>query len=225
MRLEIDFKYFDNEGNVKLYNAKGQIKKGKVYRREEKDIEITIGESGDDFPCIVIKYNFMNNDFRILSLRKVNWGGSDEDEKVLCLNPSLEDKGSLDILVNLSLEIIYKIIEINKFEKEPTISINDKAFLNNYPLSWLKYKSKKEVLNKNTYAKYGFQLRNPYEVNKFKKYINEEIPIYLNLPLSEVIEDKNELIKELKKINNILTKKNKKLLEYNPSEKLGKFYP
>ena len=68
MLFEIDFEYWGSE-NPKIYKARGQIKKGKTYNRGENDIEITIGEAGDSFPCIILKYSFSTNTFNIEKIK------------------------------------------------------------------------------------------------------------------------------------------------------------
>lgn len=227
MLFEIDFEY--NESTPKIYKARGQIKKGKTYTRGENDIEISIGEPGDVFPCIMLKYSFSTNTFAIDKIRKVAWGGYEQDEPVLCISPPLPEKGSLDLLIYLSLSLIYKLIEINnldKMGKTPYISIIDGAFKNNEPLSWIKFKNNKEYTNKTTYSKYGFQLRNPNDKNNFKQYIEEEVPIYLNMKVKDIVNanELNKVFKEIDKLNSILKIKNpKKILKLNPNEKLSDF--
>ncbi len=239
MLFEIDFEYRVSE-NPKIYKARGQIKKGKTYTRGENDIEINIGEAGDAFPCIMLKYSFSTNTFNIEKIRKVAWGGYKSDEPVLCISPPLPEKNSLDLLIYLSLAIIYKIIEVNKLDKlnksKPYISIIDNAFIDNYPFSWLKFKLGSSTLNNNynrktVYGKFGFQLRSPNEENKFEEYIEEQVPRYLNYTLEKIILDsknsdlKQDFFKELDKINSILSTKKKNIpkLKYIPKETLGVF--
>ena len=65
------------------------------------------------------------------------------------MDPPLSERGSLDILVMLSLAIASYI--------DPTcqVFIDDKAQIDGKDLSWLKYFDKRET----TYSKYGFIMR------------------------------------------------------------------
>lgn len=214
--LDLTFNYEN-----KIYEAQGQIKKGVSYKRKnDKDIEINIGQPGDEFPCIMLYYSFDSNTFKINKIRKVSWGGYEKDEPVICVKPNLPTKNSLDFLIYLSLAIIYKIIDTNIFEKEPSISINDNAFKNEYPLSWLKFWNS----NMNTYGKYGFQLRNPNQKSfNFETYMNQIVPEILKLPLRDTIKNKPKFDKELNHFNIILKNNNKKIITYNSNENLEVF--
>ena len=84
-------------------------------------------------------------EFKVYKLRAVAFGGYNEDDRVICLKPTLPEKGALDILVMLSLAIADYI------DKGCIVKIEDGAKIdNNYPLSWRKFFTKGET----TYSKY-----------------------------------------------------------------------
>jgi hypothetical protein len=152
----------------------------------------------------------------VYRLRAVAFGGYNEDDRVICLKPSLPEKGALDILVMLSLAIADYI------DKGCMVKIEDGAKIdNNYPLSWRKFFTKGET----TYSKYGFILREPDE--PFETF-QEDLDILEILLQDKVLDNISKIViqkiqKEVTIINKHLKEKKKPLLRFNENETLEKF--
>jgi hypothetical protein len=147
---------------MKVYNVSFKFRcitlKPEVYtifgiiRDKDDKVIINLGAPGDEFPCIMLEYNRIKNEFFVSKLRAQKFGGWKEDDRTICTFPPLPSKGALDILVGLSLAIC------KKYVGEVTTYLNDGAMTNDrYPLTWLKFFSSDKVLSSaTTYSKYGF---------------------------------------------------------------------
>lgn len=191
------------------YEANTQIRK-----RRNGDIDITVGYYGDEFPCIILNYNLRENVFKIDRIRAQSFGGYSEDDRMLCIRNTetkefLPEKGSLDILIMLSLAIFEHFYDNgflgDKSDRDKTpVLIKDMAMKDEYPLSWLKYIKSFET----TYSKYGFRLRGgspplslcsetqyydlPNIYFSFEEYTKEIIPEILSLNLKDTLKKFNK---------------------------------
>jgi hypothetical protein len=203
-----------------LYEANAQFRK-----RKNGDLDINIGYYGDEFPCVILNYNFRENVFKIDRIRAQAFGGYSNDDRMLCLRnietkTFLPEKGSLDILIFLSIAIYEHLYDNNFLRIEntskPSILIKDMAMKDEYPLSWLKYiqnpKDENSFGYQTTYSKYGFRLRGmepqynlcsdfsyydlPNMSFSFEKYVYEEIPEILNMNFKELLKkiSKNDYV-------------------------------
>jgi hypothetical protein len=203
--LQIDFKFKDTN-----YRIKG------ISKNKNNKLRINFGNYGDEFPCIMLEYDIKKREFTVSKLRAVAFGGYNEDDRIVCLKPNLPEKGALDILVMLSLEIA------NYIDKGCLVIIRDDAKVdNNYPLSWRKFFAKRET----TYSKYGFILKDPKDtIESF----HEDLDI-LELVLQDSISDAlpNKVIQSLQKeiqfINKKLKEKKKPTIQFHGSELLETF--
>jgi hypothetical protein len=203
--LELDFLF----KNV-YYKIKG------ISKYKNNKLHINFGNYGDEFPCIMLEYDSKKREFKVYKLRAVAFGGYNEDDRVVCLKPTLPEKGALDILVMLSLAIADYI------DKGCMVKIEDGAKIdNNYPLSWRKFFTKGET----TYSKYGFILREPEDI--FETF-QEDLDI-LEMLLQDKISDNlsksaiQKIYKEINTINKRFKEKKKPLLHFNENETLEKF--
>jgi hypothetical protein len=121
-----------------------------IIRDKDEKVVINLGAPGDEFPCIMLEYNKIKNEFFLSKLRAQKFGGWKTDDRTICTFPPLPTSGALDILVGLSLEIC------KKYVGEVPTYLNDGAMTNDrYPLTWLKFFST-ESRRATTYSKYGF---------------------------------------------------------------------
>lgn len=194
------------------YNAFLQI------RNKKDSITINIGEFGDTFPCIMINYNKKDNVFSIDKLRAQPFGGYSEDDRVLCIRPSLPEKGALNILVLLSLAIINDMV--NKgIVKDTKVKIFDLAINDRYPISWYKYFiGKKET----AYSKYGFIIRDIKKNIDFDIYINQIIPEILNSKMNIFNKD-DDFHFLLQDFNTFLKSKKLRIIRFSLNETIGDF--
>jgi hypothetical protein len=203
--LQIDFKFKDTE-----YRIKG------ISKNKNNKLYINFGNYGDEFPCIMLEYDIKKRIFIVYKLRAVAFGGYNEDDRVICLKPSLPEKGALDILVMLSLAIA------NYIDKGCSVTIRDDAKVdNNYPLSWRKFFTRGET----TYSKYGFILKQQDDtIESFQEDL-DMLELLLQDSINETLPNKviQSIQKELQFINKKLKEKKKPLLQFNGSEKLEEF--
>ncbi len=164
---------FEHKNNT--YEANTQIRK-----RKNNNINITVGFYGDNFPCIILNYIDSKKIFKIDKIRAQSFGGYSLDDRMLCIRNTktkefLPEKGSLDILIMLSLSIFDYFRSNNYIDSSTNVLIKDMAMKDEYPLSWLKYRNiipnaipdniANAIPDNNgyssllTYSKYGFQLR------------------------------------------------------------------
>lgn len=189
---------FTFEYKSDIYEANSQIRK-----RKNGDVDISVGYYGDEFPCIILNYIQKKRIFKIDRIRAQSFGGYSADDRMLCIRnvdtkTFLPEKGSLDILIMLSLAIfdwIYSNNFIGNLKFRPNVLIRDMAMKDEYPLSWLKYFKSYET----TYSKYGFRIRGmeppvslcddsdyydlPNPSFSFEHYIKKEIPDILSQKL------------------------------------------
>ena len=187
--------------------------------RNKKDvITINIGEFGDTFPCIMLKYTKKDNVFSIDKLRAQPFGGYSEDDRVLCIRPSLPEKGALNILVLLSLAIINDMLD-KGIVKNSKIKIFDLAINDRYPISWYKYFiGKKET----AYSKYGFIIRNIKKNISFDNYMNQIIPNILNQKMSIFSKDE-DFQYLLQDFNGFLRSKKLRAIKFSMNETIEDF--
>jgi hypothetical protein len=158
--VKFNFKYKDKNY---IISGIAKVKNNIVY--------LNLGHSGDEFPCIMIEFDKMTRICKISKLRAQKFGGWKNDDRIVCMKPSLPSKGALDLLVLLSLEIVRKYIG------KVTTYINDGAMVDNqYPLSWKKF----WIGRGTTYSKYGFRLRNPDQDSSFFKTYMKSVRSKLN---------------------------------------------
>jgi len=186
-----------------------------ITKKKNDIIYLNFSHYGDEFPCIMNEYNIKKNEFWIHKIRAQPFGGWSNDDRVVCLKPDLPAKGSLDILIMLSIAMAEYI------DKGCTVYINDDAKIdNNYPLSWKKFFLKGET----TYSKYGFILRSPEEsIDSFQKELDfielllqDNINNYLTKSSIETIS------KEIEIINKKLREKKIPIIHFNGNETLEK---
>lgn len=157
MIYDVKFRFTFN--NV-VYKAQG------IIRVKNNTVFLNIGRTGDEFPCIMIEFDKIKRVCKVSKLRAQKFGGWKEDDRTICLKPSLPKSGALDILVYLSLAIIRKYIG------KVITYINDGAMVDNqYPLSYKKFWIGKGT----TYSKYGFRLREPEQDSEFFKQYMKDI--------------------------------------------------
>jgi hypothetical protein len=210
--LELDF-IFKNTN----YKIKG------ISKNKNNKLYINFGNYGDEFPCIMLEYDKIDNIFSIEKLRAQPFGGYSQDQRVLCIRPPLPEKGALDILVLLSLAIIDDLMSKNIVKRSAKIEIFDLAFNDRYPISWFKYLNGKI---ETAYSKYGFVIRNLKLYKEgpsyFDKYMREIIPEILNKKMS-IFENSGSFKTTLNDFNYLLRSKNLRQIVYDPEEKVKSF--
>ena len=205
VEIQLDFTFKEKE-----YRIRG------ISKHKNNKLVLQFGNYGDDFPCIINEYDIQKREYFVYKLRAKSFGGWNEDDRVVCLKPSLPEKGALDILVMVSLALADYI------DKGCIVSINDDAKIDNdYPLTWKKFFEKGET----TYSKYGFILRNPKdtiesfddELDLTQEFLEEKISEYISQLLIGKIK------KEIEFVNKKLKEKMKPILHFNESETFEDF--
>lgn len=192
------------------YKAMGQI------RKHTDEYKITVGYYGDEFPCIILEYKPKEDLFIVSKLRAQPWGAYKNDDRVICIQPPLSERGALDMLVLLSLKIMEHFCS-----NKPKVQIKDAAMKDEYPLSWLKFFNRKDNNSElTTYSKYGFRLRDEENFN-YDIYFNN-IDRILNKPLFKLysVNERKKLGKEIMEFNQKLKSKKIKQVVYNDNTKL-----
>jgi hypothetical protein len=193
------------------------------FRNSKSVITINIGEFGDEFPCIMLEYDKIDNIFSIEKLRAQPFGGYSQDQRVLCIRPPLPERGALDILVLLSLSIIDDLMNKNIVKRSAKVEIFDLAINDRYPISWFKYLNGKA---ETAYSKYGFVIRN-LKVYKegpeyFNKYMKDVIPKTLNSKMS-IFENSSGFKTTLNDFNYFLKTKKLRQIVFDPEETVKDF--
>jgi hypothetical protein len=195
---------FRKNAEIKLeFTFKGQkyIMKG-INKFKENKITFQFGNYGDSFPCIINEYDIEKNEYFVHKLRAKSFGGWNNDDKVVCLKPGLPEKGSLDLLVSISIALGELL------NKNSIVKLRDDAKIDdNYPLTWKKFFTKKQT----AYSKYGFILRKPgYSINSFTKTI-EKTEDLLHIQIKDLFTKRviHEIKNEINIINKINMKKEK----------------
>jgi hypothetical protein len=204
VEIQLDFLYKEKE-----YRIRG------ISKNKNNKLILQFGNYGDDFPCIINEYDIKKREYKVSKLRAKAFGGWNEDDRVICLKPSLPEKGALDILVMVSLALA------NYIDKGCTVKINDDAKIDNdYPLSWKKFFTKRET----TYSKYGFILRDPNdtiesfddELDLTQEFLEENLIEYLSSTSIRKIK------KEIDIVNKKLKEKKKPIINFNEHETFEK---
>ena len=200
VEIQLDFTFKEKE-----YRIRG------ISKHKNNKLVLQFGNYGDDFPCIVNEYDIKKREYFVSKLRAKAFGGFSDDDRMVCLKPSLPDQGALDILVMVSLAMA------NYVDKDCVVYINDDAKIDNlYPLSWKKFFSKRET----AYSKYGFILRDPNDsIESFEddldltqEFLDEKIGDHLSTKTLKKIK------KEIDIVNKKLQEKKKPLIPFSENE-------
>lgn len=204
VEIQLDFIFKEKE-----YRIRG------ISKNKKNKLIIQFGNYGDDFPCIINEYDIQKREYYVAKLRAKAFGGWNEDDRVICLKPSLPEKGALDILVMVSLALADYI------DKGCSVRIRDDAKIDNeYPLTWKKFFAKRET----TYSKYGFILRNPEdsmesfedELDITQEFLEEKLTEYVSSLTLKKIK------REIDIMNNKLKEKKKPIINFNENETFEK---
>lgn len=162
----------------------------------DKILKINLG-SDSDFSCIKLVYHYYPNysALEVLGITAKYYADNNNIGKILtCMDPPLPERGSLDILVMLSLAIAKYI------DPKCQVFIDDKAQIDGKDLSWLKYFDKRET----TYSKFGFIMRDDESVDDhlaypiFRHFMDIELQEIMKMKIKDIYN--KTILDEIKKL-------------------------